>query len=214
MLFPLCLGLSSLLPVLLPLLYGKAFAAAVPSAMVLVAFAAIAFGTVGTAALQAFERASVNAIVGTLGAIASIAGNVLLVPAIGIWGAVATRVAIQVAMLSVGVVYLSRRHACRFPGRDVAKILAAAVVCAACSAAVIAASDARTSMVIAVPFAACVYLLLVRTLHLVRPEDVPLLHELTGRLPASLGARASAFLSYLTRSDGAPAGERLVNAPL
>jgi O-antigen/teichoic acid export membrane protein len=214
MLAPLCFGLASLMPVVLPLVYGPEYSAAIGPAIVLAAASVVAFGTVGTAALQAFERAGCNALVGTLGAISAVLAGFFLVPRMGIWGAVWSRAAIQVAMLCLGATYLATRHGCRFPLRDVGKILVAAGLCAASSAGLVALIRGPVAVAVAVPVAAGVYFLLIRAMHLLRPEDAALLHDLTGRLPRSMSQRAAHMVIYASGGLRPVSGERLVNAPL
>jgi O-antigen/teichoic acid export membrane protein len=204
LLFPIALGLSSLLPVLLPLVYGRDFAAAVPSAIVMVAFSCLAFGNVGSAALQGLERASFVAAVGALGAVASVLAGLFIIPWAGIWGAAWARVAIQTGMVAAGVIYLSRRHGFPFPTRDMARMLVAAAACAACSAAIVWTAGTVASVVLAIPVSAVVYAILVRQWRVIRREDLLLLQELADRFPAPLIPTVRAAIGHLRRGPARP----------
>ena len=200
-LFPMCLGLSSLIPVLLPSLYGEKFAAAVPAAMVLVAFAAVAFTNVASSALYALERASFVASTAVAGAILSVLAGWLVIPWMGIWGAAWSRAAIQSGLVAAGVIYLSRYYGCRFPVRDMTRMLIASAVCAACSGAIVSASGRLESVVVAVPAAAAVYLFLIRRFRVIRAEDQPLLQELMDRLPAAAKRPLATLVDFLTQGS-------------
>jgi O-antigen/teichoic acid export membrane protein len=189
---------------LLPLVYGRNFTAAVPSAMVMVAFAGLAFGTAGTAALQGLERASFVAALGALGAAASVVAGLVVIPAAGIWGAAWSRVAIHTAMTAAGAVYLARRHGFSFPTWDLTRMLSAAAACAMCSGAIVWGWGGITSVVVAIPASAVVYVVMVRLLRVVKPEDLLVLHELTDRLPASLRPSVLASLGQLTGNPFRP----------
>ncbi len=200
-LFPMCLGLSSLIPVVLPALYGERFAAAVPAAMVLVAFSAVAFTNVASSTLFALERAFFVAAMCVIGGVASVLAGWLIIPSTGIWGAAWSRAAIQSGLVAASVIYLSTHHGCRFPLRDLAKMLAASVVCASCSAAIAWTSGRIESVVVAIPVAAAVYLLLIRAFHVIRAEDQPLLQELTDRLPAPARGPLAVMVAFLTKGS-------------
>jgi O-antigen/teichoic acid export membrane protein len=204
MLFPLCLGLSSLIPVLLPFVYGRDFVAAVPSAMVLVACAALAFGTVSAAALQALERVSYVALVGAIGAIAVGAAGLLVVPRWGIWGAAWSHIVIQAAMAAAGAIYLSTRHGFPFPIRHLVKMFVAALACALASGAIVWTSGSIASIFIAIPVSAAVYVVMVRSLRAIDARDLLLLDGLVGRLPASMRPRLVGLIDYLTGSRSRP----------
>jgi O-antigen/teichoic acid export membrane protein len=198
LLFPMCLGLSSLIPVLLPFIYGREFVAAVPSTMVMVAFSALAFATVGAATAQALELAFFTAAAGTIGAIVAIVAGFVVIPGAGVWGAAWSRVTIQGGLVAAGAIYLSRYYRCRFPVRDLILILLAAAGCAACSWAIVSTSGQVGSILVAVPASALVYAVAVRVFRIVKPEDVQLLRELVVRLPAPVVPYVFVALSRLT----------------
>jgi O-antigen/teichoic acid export membrane protein len=201
LLFPLCLGLASLLPVLLPLAYGEKFAPAVPVAMVLVACAALAFTTVCTAALQALEGAWFIAAVSAIGAAASIGSGLLIIPHWGAWGAVWARAVIQTGMVVAGIVYLSRRFGLRFPGSAMGRLLGAALVSAACSGALVRVRPDLVGAAAAVAVGAVAYGICVRVLRAVPPQDLPLLTAAAQRLPSAVVPGVVAVLNAVTGGD-------------
>jgi O-antigen/teichoic acid export membrane protein len=200
MLFPLCFGLSSLMPVLLPFLYGPEYAAAVPSAMVLVAFAALSFGIAGSSGLQVLDRIWVSALTGAVGSIAAVLVGVFLIPRTGIMGAVWSRSLIQTIMTAASVVYLWRRHSWSFPLVPLAKISVAALACAVCSGATVMLFGHIAGVLIAVPTGALVYLGILPALRIIESRDALLLRELTGRLPTPFVPLALAVLRIVTTS--------------
>ena len=199
-LFPLCFGLSSLMPELLPFLYGPDYAAAVPSAMVLVAFAALSFGIAVSAGLQALDRVWVSALTAAVGSIAAVLVGVFLIPRTGIMGAVWSRSLIQAIITAASVIYLWRRHGWGFPLLPLAKISIAALACALCSGATVMLFGHITGVLIAVPTGALVYLGLLPALRIIESRDALLLRELTGRLPTPFASLALAVLRIVTAS--------------
>ena len=194
LLFPLCLGLSSVVPVLLPAVYGDAFRSAVPSAMVLTAFSALSFMNVGSALVYASGKAWFVAASGLGGAVLSLAGCAFLVPVWGVWGASLSRSVVQTAMVALGTWYIGTNLACPTPLRALAKILFASVIAALCSYAIISHAQSVMALAVAVPIASCVYLLLLWITRALEGEDVQCIRNALSRLPVTLSAPLSALL--------------------
>jgi O-antigen/teichoic acid export membrane protein len=200
LLFPLCLGLSSLIPVLLPFVYGRDFTASVPAAMALVAFSFLAFTNVAADVIYALERAWFLAAVGGLGAVAAVLAGFLIIPSAGIWGAVWSRIAIQTASVAAAAIYLWRYHGFPFPARDLAGIALASLICAACSAGIVRAFDHIAAVFVAIPVAALAYAILIRALGIIKPSDAALFTEVIDRLPAAVAPVARSLLHGLTHT--------------
>lgn len=200
-LFPMCLGLASIAPAMLPLLYGAAFAPAVPSAVVLIAFSALSFGNVGSALVYGMEKSYFIAATGAAGAVLSLTSCLLVIPHWGTWGAVWCRAGVQTTMILLGLWYIGARLSCPVPFRALAKTLLAAGLSAICSYLTVRAEPGLTGMAVAIPTAACVYLALIRALRLVRGEDLDWIESALSRLRLPMGPRSAVFLRWLVRAS-------------
>jgi O-antigen/teichoic acid export membrane protein len=197
LLFPLCLGLSSVVPVLLPAVYGGAFRAAVPGAMVLTAFSALAFMNVGSALVYASEKAWFVAVSGLAGAALSLVGCVLVVPVWGAWGASLSRSVVQIAMVVLGAWYIGRHLACPAPLRALAKILFASAAAALCSYFTISYAHHVLALVVAVPVASCVYLMLLRMTRPLEADDVQSIANALDRMPRTVSLPLSGLIGWI-----------------
>ena len=197
LLFPLCLGTASLVPTLLPAVYGPAFRAAVPNAMVLTAFSALSLMSVGSALVYASGRAWFIAASGLAGAILSLAGCAAVIPIWGAWGASLSRSAVQTAMAILGTWYIHRHLGCPAPLRALAKILAASAMAALASYAVVTRFPTMAAMALAIPLAAVVYLVMLRLTHALDAGDAVSLRSASSRMPAMLAAPVSGLLEWL-----------------
>jgi O-antigen/teichoic acid export membrane protein len=200
-LFPLCIGLASITPVVLPLLYGNAFRAAVPTAMVLIAFSALSFGNVGSALLYARERSGFIALGGTLGAALSIASGFIIIPRWGPWGAAWSKAFVQTSMIALGTWYISKRLACPVPLRAIGKVLGAALAAACVSYAIVRVIADVRGVVLAIPAAAITYLVCVKYGRVFQEADLAMALRVVERLPRRMGEGLGTGLNWLYRHD-------------
>jgi len=199
MLFPLSFGLASITSVLLPFLYGNAFRPAVPSAMVLIAFSALAFANVGASVVHAMERSWFIALGGLAGAVLSLTGCMLVIPAWGAWGAVWSRAAVQSSMIALGLWYIFRHLSCPIPLLALAKTLSAALLSAGVSYSIVSlASKPALALTLAVPAGALAYLIAVRHLKIVQPDDLRLLERTLEAIPVRFSAPVARVSGWLT----------------
>ena len=202
MLFPLCLGLASITPILLPLLYGSAFQPAVPNAMVLMAFSALAFANVGSSLLYAMERSWFIALGGSAGALLSLTACMLVIPSWGAWGAVWSRAAVQSSMIALGTWYIFKHLSCPVPFVALAKTSLAALLSAGFSYTISSlAHGSAVSLTAALPAAAVAYLVAVRKLKILEPEDLPLLERALVRVPVRFSAPVVRLSGWLTTAS-------------
>lgn len=197
LLFPLCLGTASLIPTLLPAVYGAAFRAAVPSAMVLTAFSALALMNVGSALVYASGKAWFVAASGLAGAILSLAGCAAVIPLWGAWGASLSRSAVQTAMAVLGTWYIHRYLDGPAPLRALAKILAASFAAALSSYTILSYLSNVPALALAIPVAVLVYLAMLRMTRALDPDDVRSLRSALERMPAVVSSPMSALLECL-----------------
>jgi O-antigen/teichoic acid export membrane protein len=201
LLFPLCFGLASITSVLLPLVYGDEFVAAVPNAVVLIASSIVVISTVSTSLLYAMEKAKVIAIMSTVGAIATIAGGTIIVAKYGAWGAAWSRLTVQIGMVLLTMVYLTRVLQVCVPYADLIKTLLAAALAAGSCAVAVWRFGPIVGVVCGIPLAVCVYFVLVRYAHLLHSDDLDPVRRLVARLPASAHAYTHSVLAWLSRPE-------------
>ncbi len=197
--FPMCLGLAAILPEFLPVLFGKQFAEAIPSSIILVVGAMlIGPGTVAITVSWAMERSDVEFSCGILSVGVAIFGGLVLVPKYGLIGAAVSRVCTQLTFVVSCNIYLMRKMHFRLPIVDLGAILVAALLCA---------SSARLSLTLlwpgasglpsAVILGAMTYALALRLLQVVRAEEVSRLANVTSSLPYPLAAASRAALRFV-----------------
>lgn len=189
LLFPMCLGLAAIIPALLPLVYGPAYAEAVPVAAILIAGAAVgAAGSVGSQMIYACERSDVIFVAGLGGAILSVAAGFLIVPRFGMIGAALARGAIHALMVAAGLWFIRYRLRCPVPFGSLARLLVAALLCALAARACLALIPSPVlGLAMAVPLGAAIYGAAVRALGALPAEDARRLRNLlAGRMPDAL----------------------------
>ncbi|WP_131195617.1 lipopolysaccharide biosynthesis protein [Lichenihabitans psoromatis] len=188
--FPACLGLAAVMPAVLTLLYGQAFAGAIPAATILVCAASIsAVATVGTNLMWAMERSDVDFYVGLVGAVLSIAGGLLVIGHLGPMGAAYSRAATQLVAVGVSSWFLVRRLHFEIPIASLARLFAAAVLCAITARLCLDLVSGILGLLVAIGAGAATYLIAVRLLAALPPDDIARLRSVSRMMPGGL-ARA------------------------
>jgi O-antigen/teichoic acid export membrane protein len=165
--------------------------------MVLTAFSALAISNVGSALVYAGGRAWFVAASGLAGAVLSLVSCAFVIPVWGAWGASLSRSLVQSSMVAAGVWYIGRYLGCPMPVRALGKILLAAATAALCSYAAVTAAPRISSLAVAVPAAALVYLSMLRMTRAVERDDARLLRDGFGRLPATVAAPLVFVMEWL-----------------
>lgn len=197
--FPACFGAAAIAPALLPALYGRDFAAAIPSAIILVSAAAFnATASVAFTYLFAMERTRFVFVIGSLGAALCIAAGLTLVPAFGPIAAASTRAAIQTLIAGASVWYISRRLNCPAPLSSLGRLLLASLMCAIVARLCINALPAPASLFVAIPSGALVYAAAVRMLNALPAADLDRLVSAVTILPRPMHRVARALLGLLS----------------
>lgn len=198
-LLPSCFGLAAILPVVLPAVYGSAFAAAVPVAGILVAGAAIgATGSVGSQIIYAQERSDFIFLSGLVGAVLSLAAGFLIVPGYGMLGAALARIAIHAVMFVLGSWFILRRLHLELPFVALAKLVLSALLSAAAAyLCTYAIANPVLAVAAAVTAGAAVYLAVVRGLGALPAHDIARLTSLTRRLPGMARGPVTGLFSLL-----------------
>ncbi len=157
--FPACFGLAAVLPVLLPLLYGQAFAGAIPAAQLLVCAASVsAISSVGSNLVWGLERSDVDFYASLAGACLAVLGGVLLIAPFGEIGAAVSRAFTQASAVAISSWFLAARLGFSIPGGALFRLLAAAGLCGAAAHGVLALQQGPSGLAFAIPAGALVYI--------------------------------------------------------
>ena len=181
--FPLAAAIAGSSPVLVPLMYGRAFTPAVGSAAVLVSVAAVAAAaSAGSSLVYAAERSSFILLCGVVGSVAVVACGVTVVPRFGAAGAAWSRAVIQVAMVAWGMWFIATKLRYHPP---IASLLKTAIASAACGAAAFAVTYqwhySRWSLPLALAASAVSYLALTWLIKPLDPADTQALWQVATR---------------------------------
>lgn len=195
--FPFSLGLTVLVPVVLPLLYGEPFRSAIPAAQIIVAGSALQFCTVGANLLYGVGRAGFIAKVTALHAIGWILGMIWLVPELGAVGAALVRVATQLGLVLVGMWFIATRDPkVPVPVGALVRVAVAALLCAVGAHGALElrpeiagmSPELRDALWLPLPVlaGAVIYVLSLRLLRAIPSEDALALRRVEARLPGPL----------------------------
>jgi len=197
--FPACLGMAAIMPVLLPLIYGKAFADAVPAAIILAGAATVgATSIVATNLVQAVERSDFIFFSSAFGALVAVLAGFLLVPIFGVIGAAVARATIQVTMVMIGLWFVARYLGYPLPLVSLGRLFLAAGVAASVAAASVLTVGGTLSLLIAVPGAVLTYVIALRLTCALPPSDLARLAEVAAALPRPMADFAGRVLQFMT----------------
>jgi O-antigen/teichoic acid export membrane protein len=184
LLLPACLGTAAIAPKLIPLLFGRAFVPAVPSAMIVSSVAGLAaIGGIAALLLNTMERTGIILLFSLVGAALSIAAGLTIIPAFGIDGAAASRTIVQLIMLASGFWYVARRLGCPLPLGDVGRIFLAALSCALVARLTLETVAGLWSMPAAIVSGAMSYFVVLHFIGGLPKEDIALLERWALGLP-------------------------------
>lgn len=200
--FPACFGMAAIVPTLVQLLYGPSFAPAIPAATIIATAAAFSITTViGTHLVNALARSDVIFVTSLIGAALSIAGGFLLIPHYGLLGAAISRTATQLAMIGIGLWFITTRLRFSYPFAALLRILLAALVASLAAFVVVTLVPGFHGLVLAILGAALVYALCLRFFGAVDPQDIAVAHRLIAALPPRFAAIANTLLSFIDPSS-------------
>lgn len=206
--FPACFGMAAILPALVGLLYGHAFEPAVPAAMIIVTAAAFSITTViGTHLVNALARSDFIFASSLVGAFLSVSIGFLLIPHFGLLGAAISRTVTQLAMIVLGLWFITARLGFAYPFGPLARIVLAALAASLGALLIVTATNGVGGLIAAIVIAALIYTLCLRLFDAAHPEDIALAHRLSGALPSPLAGAANILLSFIHRgpTTGRPA---------
>jgi O-antigen/teichoic acid export membrane protein len=191
---PACFGLTAIVPELIPLLYGNAFQAAVPSALILVSTACIAStSSVSASLIGAIERTDVDFYLIGIGAILSLLGGVFLIGPFGVMGAALSRAATQIIVVGMGQWYLSVKCGYKLPVSALARLAVSALLCAVAARVSLHFVHGASGVSLAIVIGGIVYLGCVRAAGGLERADIERLSALMNLLPLPAAAVAQRF---------------------
>jgi O-antigen/teichoic acid export membrane protein len=165
LIFPACLGAAAIAPSLVPAIYGKDFAGAVPSTVILLCGAAItASSSIAFTYMLAMERTRFVFVTGGVAALLVIASGLTLIPVFGLMAAATARAVIQACVSVATVWYLGRYLKCPTPVASLVRIFTAAAVCAVAARVCIGFLPGLIGTAIAIGVGVLVYGIAVRVL--------------------------------------------------
>ncbi|WP_422742562.1 lipopolysaccharide biosynthesis protein [Mycobacterium sp. WMMD1722] len=203
--FPLCLCLAAITPVLLPLVFGAEFAGAVPVASILLIVAAI--NSLGGTTLQlilSLGKKGILLVSNAVGLVGVIALSFLLIPQYGLMGAAWSRGIVQILVILIEIVYAAIRLGFTPPFRALAAITVAAVAQGAVAYGIVHTVGGAASLVLAIPAAILTYLIAVRVLSVLPLVDSELTSRLVTMVPDRAKPLASRILRLLSPSTTGP----------
>lgn len=186
--FPVCIGTAAICEPVFLLLYGEAFEAAVPAAIVLLLVTAIngAVAPVGGSIVRAYERNDFIFYANLFGAFITIIGCLALVPMFGLMGAVAVRALVQLSLTVSAIWFLETRLQISMPFSDLARLLLAAIAAAVAAQLALGFFDGLAGLPIAVTSGAVAYFVTIRIMKCIPPGDIDRFLLLTKNLPQPL----------------------------
>lgn len=195
---PMCVGLAALADELLPLLFGRDFSAAVPTAMVLLAFSAVTVpASLSTIYLLALERTRFVLAIATVGAILVIISGYSIIPAFGAIGAASARSAVQLFIVIGSVWYAWTRLGSRLQWRGLGKTLLCAVAMGVASYGVVTFIGGLSGIAAAISVGTAVYGGLIRASGALTVSDVAVIERAAASLPRPVHSIASATARLL-----------------
>jgi O-antigen/teichoic acid export membrane protein len=198
LIFPACLGAAAIAPALLPAIYGEGFAAAGPSAIILLLGASVsATSAVAFTFLLAMERTRFVFVLGSIAALASIAVGLVVIPAYGVMAAALGRAAIQTSVAAMTVWYVGYSLQCPPPFASLVRLFAAAVICAVAAWGATRLMSGAAGIPVAVLCGVLTYGLAVRVLRALPADDLRQLMDAASVLPRPLRAVATMVLQTI-----------------
>ncbi len=181
------------------MIFGDIFGPAVPAAATLLAFVWLAgMSVIPWGIISASGRSAILLRVQIASAVATILLLTAFVPSLGLEGAALAR-AITVTLTFALLGWMAWKYVrVTVPLTALAKTVLAAALCAGAASLCIYSLDGLPALLSAIPAGAITYLLAIRFLRLITPEDVQILMTTAGgKLPSVSRLFAGRLLSFL-----------------
>ncbi|WP_426230665.1 polysaccharide biosynthesis C-terminal domain-containing protein [Pararhizobium sp. DWP3-4] len=195
---PTCLGMAAVVPGLVTLLYGPEFEPAVPAAMIIVTAAAFTITTViGSHLVNALGRSDFIFFSSLSGALLSTIFGFLLIPDFGLVGAAISRAIVQLAMVAIGLWFITAQLGFSFPFGAFLRILLASLAAAGAAFVTIGAIGHPAGLFAAIAVAAFTYVLCLRLFGATNADDIALVRRLSAPLPQPFARMVGIILSFI-----------------
>lgn len=126
---PISLGITALIPVLLPAIYGERFQAAVPVATLLIPAAGIlSIASPASQLIYGLGKAWFHFVANLPFAVLMVLGCIVVTPHYGAWGAACIRACVQGGMLALAALYISRTLCYSIPWREIGLVVVISIV--------------------------------------------------------------------------------------
>jgi O-antigen/teichoic acid export membrane protein len=196
--FPLALGGVALMPEIVKLVFGAAYAEATPAAQWLMATGMLTFATVGSSVLYGYGDAHIIRNWSVLGACLLVLLCTLLAPTAGAAGVAAARFLVQTLLIGIGFYLLRKRYVLPIPLRALGMLLVAAICCGAASnLASELVGGGAVGILLGIVCGATIYALMLRLLGVVSIEDAATLGKLFAQFPSALSKPANTLLTLV-----------------
>jgi O-antigen/teichoic acid export membrane protein len=184
LIFPACFGMAAVLPVLVPLLYGRAFSGAVPAATILMAASAVAStASVAGSLIMATDRSDWVFYTGTAAAVLMIVAGFTVIPTFELMGAAWARASIQLLTVGVAAWLIVVRLKIPLPFNDLGRIVVAASLCGGAARTCLWLLGGSMALPLAVITGIVVYIAAIRIMRALPANDLVRLRALSHRLP-------------------------------
>ncbi|WP_246703528.1 lipopolysaccharide biosynthesis protein [Rhizobium sp. P28RR-XV] len=198
---PISLGGATIMPELLPLMFGDAFEPAIPAAATLLALVWLAgMSVIPWGMIGASGRSAILLRIQIVSGISTILLLTALVPLFGLEGAALAR-AMIVTLTFTLLGWMAWKYArVAVPMAALAKTMLAALLCASAAGFCVYGLDGLAALMTAIPAGAITYMLAIRFLRLVTPEDVQIVMDTAAtRLPRASRPFAGKLLDFLAQ---------------
>lgn len=201
---PACFGLAAIAGELLPLIFGKAFAPAVPASAILLAASAITLSfSISTIYLLSLEKTRIVLIFAAIGALLMIIAGLTVIPQFGATGAAASRAAIQLLVVSSGVWYAAKYLGAAPPLRDLLMLLLSAAATGIVAFILATEVGGVLGIVAAIAAGPFVYGAMLKLSGALHPDDATELVRMTALLPAPISLWAERTIRFIAAGRGA-----------
>lgn len=196
--FPLCLGLSAITPVLVPLIFGDEFTEAASVASILLIVVGIcSVGGTNNNLMLSLSKTKILVVSNAVGLAGLILLSFLVIPRYGLMGAAWSRGIVQILVIAIEIVCTAIQTGFHPPYRALGAITLAAVAQGAVAYVVVLNIGGAWSLVVALPAAIITYLIGLRLLAVLPMVDPTLPSRLLSHTPARLKPPASWILRLL-----------------
>ncbi len=195
---PIAIGGIAIANVLVVLLFGKNYSAAIgPLRILLVSNAMGAMAGPGSALLLALGKPYIAGIIGIPIAIINLVLAYVLVPQYGAVGAAVANTICQVIGVMAGTIYLTKFLSYQLPIKAILRTIVAAMSCGIIAYLVVGQFNGWIGLVAGIFIGAVVYLLSLVIMHALEPEDYQILRTISELLPGRLHIMVGRILSWI-----------------